>query len=59
VEYSYGFREYYNLTEDPYELDNVYGSLPSGRRTALHDELVKAERCHNAKACAAPFVVSS
>jgi arylsulfatase A-like enzyme len=59
VEYSYGFREYYNLTDDPYELDNVYGSLSSQQRTALHDELVKAERCHNPKACAAPFETSS
>jgi arylsulfatase A-like enzyme len=59
VEYSYGFREYYNLTKDPYELDNVYGSLSGAQKTALHDELAKAERCHNAKACAAPFVVSS
>lgn len=55
VEYADGEREYYDLTTDPNELDNVYSSLPAGRKDGLHKELLAAEDCHGAKQCAAAF----
>jgi N-acetylglucosamine-6-sulfatase len=51
VEYADGAREYYDLSSDPYELDNVYSSLPPARVVALHDELVSLEHCHDHPAC--------
>ncbi len=59
VEYAMGGREFYDLNTDPYELDNTYPSLPAKRKTALHNELVKAENCHDAVECAAPFIGST
>ncbi len=58
VEYVVGGREFYDLDTDPYELNNTYPSLPAERKTALHSELVRAENCHDALECAAPFVGS-
>ena len=59
VEYAVGGREFYNLNADPYELNNTYPSLSAARKTALHNELVRAENCHDAVECAAPFVGSA
>lgn len=51
VEYADGAREYYDLTTDPYELDNVYSSLSPARIAALHSELVALEHCRDHPAC--------
>jgi N-acetylglucosamine-6-sulfatase len=45
VEYLNGDREYYDLTKDPYELNNVYGDLSGPQRAGLHKTLDKLERC--------------
>ena len=45
VEYKNGDREYYDLTRDPYELDNTYADLGPGRQARLHDTLTKLEGC--------------
>ena len=57
VEYSDNSREYYDLAHDPWELDNVYGTLSPHRRVALHRRLAAAQRCHSTTSCAAPFLV--
>jgi arylsulfatase A-like enzyme len=51
VEYATGSREYYDLTKDPYELDNLIGSLSHARRVALHEQLLRLAACHGAAAC--------
>lgn len=56
VEYSDGSREYYDLSADPFELDNVYGALPATTKAALHETLVAMENCHSTAACSAPLV---
>jgi arylsulfatase A-like enzyme len=55
VEYVNGEKEYYDLRSDPYELDNVYTSLPKDRKASLHRQLVEAESCHGPAQCGAPF----
>ncbi len=45
VEYKNGDREYYDLTTDPFELDNTYGDLGPLERARLHQTLVQLERC--------------
>jgi N-acetylglucosamine-6-sulfatase len=51
VEYATGEREYYNLVRDPYENDNVYGSLSAQRRDDLHVMLSRLELCHGSAEC--------
>ncbi|HEX8714760.1 MAG TPA: sulfatase, partial [Solirubrobacteraceae bacterium] len=51
VEYVTGEREYYDLRRDPFELDNIAGSLPPARLRRLHRVLAGIERCHGARAC--------
>ncbi len=51
VEYVTGEREYYDLRRDPFELDNIAGSLPRARLRRLHRVLMRIERCHGGRAC--------
>jgi N-acetylglucosamine-6-sulfatase len=51
VEYANGQREFYDLTRDPYELDNTYADLSAATVDALHRELVRVENCHDAPVC--------
>jgi N-acetylglucosamine-6-sulfatase len=45
VEYKNGDREYYDLSTDPYELDNTYADLSPGQQARLHQTLTKLESC--------------
>jgi N-acetylglucosamine-6-sulfatase len=58
VQYKDGAREYYNLKKDPYELRNVYVSLPPKVKAALQKEIARLERCHNTPACSQVTAVS-
>jgi arylsulfatase A-like enzyme len=51
VEYTDGEREYYNLSSDPYELNNIYSKLPASRVSTLHAELQGLETCTGAAFC--------
>jgi arylsulfatase A-like enzyme len=51
VEYVTGEREYYDLRRDPFELDNLASRLRPGKLRRLHEQLVRIERCHGARAC--------
>jgi N-acetylglucosamine-6-sulfatase len=51
VEYSNGEREYYNRTTDPYELNNIAGTLSASRLSALSTALAGLENCHNHADC--------
>ena len=51
VEYSDGERGYYDLTRDPYELNNVYSKLGSKQRARLHAQLVAMAACHGGSRC--------
>ena len=53
VEYDDGEKEYYDRATDPDELNNVYASLPSDRKSALHTMVTALQNCHDARACAA------
>ena len=46
-----GFREYYNINRDPFELDNTYAQLSPRVRQQLHAILIGLERCHNTQRC--------
>ncbi len=45
VEYKNGDREYYNLANDPYELDNTYADLSAARQAQLHETLTELQGC--------------
>ncbi len=47
VEYSTGERELYNLTNDPYEMNNIVASYPA-RANQLHKRLMVLETCAGA-----------
>ena len=51
VEYQDGEREFYDLANDPDELDNLVWSLTTSQLTQLHDELISLENCHTGPAC--------
>lgn len=51
VEYADGELEYYDLTADPNELDNIAQSLPPSKREDLHNTLQALETCHGAASC--------
>jgi N-acetylglucosamine-6-sulfatase len=51
VEYANGEREFYDLRTDPYELDNIAGTLPPDQSARLHAELTRLENCHDGQAC--------
>jgi N-acetylglucosamine-6-sulfatase len=43
--------EYYDITKDPYETDNIAGTLTGPQRTELHSILNALQNCHTATAC--------
>jgi N-acetylglucosamine-6-sulfatase len=43
--------EYYDISKDPFERDNIAQTLTARQKTELHGILSKLENCHNAKAC--------
>jgi len=43
--------EYYNDAADPYQLDNIAGTLTEAQRSTLHKILEALHHCHNATAC--------
>ena len=51
VEYEDGEREFYDLRTDPFELDNLAGSLTADDLATLHAELTQFEQCHGEAAC--------
>ena len=51
VEYSDGTKEYHDLTSDPDELRNTYGSLASAEKAKLAATLAAISNCHDATAC--------
>jgi N-acetylglucosamine-6-sulfatase len=58
VEYADGEREFYDLRDDPYELDNIAATLPPDQLARLHAELMQLENCHDGDACWAAGHVS-
>jgi N-acetylglucosamine-6-sulfatase len=46
-----GETEFYDLAQDPYELDNVTARLSPRQRDALHATLVRLQGCHTGRAC--------
>jgi N-acetylglucosamine-6-sulfatase len=46
VEYRNGDREYYDLSTDPYELDNTYADLGASQQANLHQTLTQLEGCN-------------
>ncbi len=51
VEYDDGEREFYDLQNDPYELDNIAASLSPAQLDVLHADLVRLEECHGEPSC--------
>jgi arylsulfatase A-like enzyme len=45
IEYVTGEREYYDLSSDPFELNNTYLSLSASRQAQLHQTLTLLESC--------------
>ncbi len=43
--------EYYDIRNDPYELNNIARRLSAAQKTALHKILVALEGCHDRVAC--------
>ncbi len=43
--------EYYNDHADPYQLDNIAGTLTKKQRATLHALLEGLHNCHTAAAC--------
>jgi N-acetylglucosamine-6-sulfatase len=43
--------EYYDITHDPYELDNIADRLTSAQKTELHKVLTGLRDCHSGSAC--------
>jgi len=50
--------ECYDLETDPFELHNVFDTLPALRRSVLHRELATAKRCHGGPSCWAALQVA-
>jgi arylsulfatase A-like enzyme len=51
VEYRDGQREFYDLQNDPYELDNLATSLSPVQLDTLHADLTQFQDCHGAADC--------
>jgi N-acetylglucosamine-6-sulfatase len=51
VEYRDGEREFYDLRSDPFELDNLAGSLSTTDLATLRDALGRLEACHGVASC--------
>lgn len=45
VEYTTGEHEYYDLTNDPNELANVYTTLSRAQKRRIHNALLSAKHC--------------
>jgi arylsulfatase A-like enzyme len=45
VEYATGEREYYNLLQDPFQLENLYDSLPQIAKDQLSGQLARLKTC--------------
>jgi N-acetylglucosamine-6-sulfatase len=43
--------EFYDITKDPFEMDNVAGRLTTQQRAELHTLLAGLQNCHDANAC--------
>ena len=43
--------EYYNDAKDPYQIDNIAGSLTKEQRATLHRILIGLHHCHSGAAC--------
>jgi N-acetylglucosamine-6-sulfatase len=48
VEYVTGDREFYDLSSDPLEMDNIYDELDGADRQTLHERLAALENCRGA-----------
>ena len=59
VEYANGEHEYYDLSTDPDELDNVYATLAPQSVAAFHRELIALENCHDSPNCSQVSVPTS
>src|SRR5215470_9103325 len=53
VEYASGEKEYHNLTSDPHELRNSYGSLSGAEQSSLHATLEAVKSCRGVQSCSA------
>ncbi|HZC71731.1 MAG TPA: sulfatase [Jatrophihabitans sp.] len=51
VHYQNGQREYYDRTVDPYELDNIAGTLSAEQLSTLDEWLAALTNCHGAAEC--------
>jgi N-acetylglucosamine-6-sulfatase len=51
VEYANGQREFYDLRNDPFELQNDVGNLTRQGLEQLHDELTRLRDCHTGPSC--------
>jgi N-acetylglucosamine-6-sulfatase len=51
VEYANGQREFYDLRNDPFELQNDAGNLTRQGLEQLHDELTRLRDCHTGPDC--------
>ena len=51
VEYARGQREYYDRGSDPYELDNIYRTVPRRTINGLHQQLAALTGCSGYQQC--------
>jgi N-acetylglucosamine-6-sulfatase len=51
VEYDNGEREFYDLSQDPFELQNLADQLTWADRILLHTDLTAMENCHDGLSC--------
>jgi N-acetylglucosamine-6-sulfatase len=51
VEYTDGARVYYDRSSDPYQLDNIYATLPHRTITTVHRELASLTACRGYTRC--------
>ncbi|MFE0103515.1 sulfatase [Streptomyces sp. NPDC059009] len=51
VEYKNGAREYYDRSEDPDQLHNIYGQLSAERKKALSAAVAELRTCKGSKEC--------
>jgi hypothetical protein len=51
VEYQDGEKEYYDLTNDPFELTNTAGSLTTSQTQRFHGTITAIQDCKGAASC--------
>jgi hypothetical protein len=51
VEYIDGENEYYDLTTDPYEMNNTVSTLSSSQVQSFHNTITAIKTCSGATAC--------